>query len=219
MDIINKYTMAVQSTLTDFEQFDLNSEPTSLGIQWKRWSSRLENLFVALNIKNEGRQKALLMHYGGKEFMILCETLLDENDTYEEAREKLNNYFEPQINLAFETYRFRSMVQEDGETVDQFCTRLKTAASRCDFSDENRELRDQIVMSCTSNTLRKKALRDDLKLPDLLACARSHENADRQAALIEGSSEVRRIGQQDRKTLYKSSKKTTMYVILKTPKI
>ena len=60
--------MALHSGLPEFEQFDLNSELTSLGIKWKRWSTRLENLFVALNVKNEARQKALLLHYGGKEF-------------------------------------------------------------------------------------------------------------------------------------------------------
>ena len=39
--------------LPDFPAFDLNCDATSLGITWKKWSSRLENLFVALDIKDE----------------------------------------------------------------------------------------------------------------------------------------------------------------------
>ena len=191
---------AVHSALTDFEQFDLNTEPTSLGIKWKRWSSRLENLFVALNVKNESRQKALLLHYGGKDFMILCETLLEEHDTYEISKAKLDAYFEPKINITFETYGFRSMIQEEGETIDKFCTRLRSAATRCQFLDESRELRDQIVMNCSSSSPRKKALRDDLNLEDLLKCARPYENAERQSALMEGVKEVRRISKGKFKT-------------------
>ena len=110
---------------------------------------------MALNIRQEARQKALLLHYGGKEFMILCETLLTEEDNYEASKAKLNTYFEPKVNQTFETYCFRTMKQEEEETVDQFCTRLKVIAARCEFQDETRELRDQIVMNCLSNTLRK----------------------------------------------------------------
>ena len=122
-------------TLPDFEPFDLNGEPTSLGIQWKRWSTRIENLFVALNIRSEVRQKALLLLYGGKDFMILCESILNDGDTYDVAKEKLDQYFEPQVNLTFKTYCFRSMKQEEDETVAQFFARLKPAALRYEFAD------------------------------------------------------------------------------------
>ena len=185
--------------LPEFEPFDLNGEPTSLGIQWKRWSVRLENLFVALNIGNKVRQKALLLHYGGKDFMILCESILDEGDTYDVAKEKLDQYFEPKVNLTFETYCFRSMKQEEDETVAQYFARLKPAALRCEFADIDRELKDHIVMTCQSQNLRKKALRDDFDLEELLKCARSYENSDRQAALMDSSSDVQRINRRKSK--------------------
>ena len=86
-----------------------------------------------------------------------------------------------------------------GEAVDKLYTSLKSAAARCDFHDVSCEVKDQIIMNCSSNNLRKKALRDDLEdldledFDDLLKCTRSYENSDRQAALMEGASEVRRI--------------------------
>ena len=88
--------------LPEFDKFDLNAEPASLGIQWKRWTNRLENLFVAVKITDEKRQNALLLHYGGEELMILCETLLaDTDETYKLAKVKLDAYFEPKINKTF----------------------------------------------------------------------------------------------------------------------
>ena len=50
------------ASLPDFPLFDTDSEPTSLGIQWKKWVQRLENLFIVLDIKDKARQKALLLH-------------------------------------------------------------------------------------------------------------------------------------------------------------
>ena len=48
------------TSLPDFPPFDTESEQTSLGIKWKKWILRLENLFVALDINDKARQKALL---------------------------------------------------------------------------------------------------------------------------------------------------------------
>ena len=85
-------------------------------------------------------------------------------------------------------------MQDEDETIDQYHARLKSAAMRCDFADIDRELRDQIVMNCLSHSLRKRALRDDLDLENLLKYARSYERSDRQAALMENpSSEVKRV--------------------------
>jgi hypothetical protein len=31
--------------------------------RWRKWISRLENLFIGLDIKDKQRQRALLLHY------------------------------------------------------------------------------------------------------------------------------------------------------------
>ena len=149
------------AVLPEFEQLQLDAEPSSLGVEWKQWSDRLENLFVALAITDEKRQKAFLLHYGGRVLSTLCGTLLASTDEmFKLAKVKLDAYFEPQINHTFETYVFRCMRQDDYETVGQFATRLKVSASRCNFHDDKREIRDQIVMNCSSQQVRKKSLRD-----------------------------------------------------------
>ena len=59
--------------LPEFPPFDVSLDPSSLGLQWKKWTNRLENLFVALAIEDKKRQKALLLHYGGSQ---LCDIFL-----------------------------------------------------------------------------------------------------------------------------------------------
>ena len=136
------------SSIPKFERFNFSAVQTSLGIQWKRWINRLQNLFRVLNIADELRQKALLLHYGGAELMVLCETVLAAtDDTFALAMVKLDSYFETKINTTFETYVIRCMKQEDDETLDHFSIRLKSAANRCSFHDSTREVKDQIVMN------------------------------------------------------------------------
>jgi len=56
----------------------------------------------------------------------------------------------------------------------------------CDFSDINREIKTQIIHNCVSQQLRKKALREEMSLDDLLAAARSLEIADKHAEQMAG---------------------------------
>ena len=65
------------------------------------------------------------------------------------------------------------------ESIDQFHTRLRHLGATCDFSDLDEEIRTQIVENCRSSRLRRKALRDDTKLSDLIAYARSIELSDK----------------------------------------
>ena len=184
------------TSLPDFPPFDTESEPTSLGIQWEKWILRLENLFVALDIKDKVRQKALLLHYGGANLADIYYTLASEDDKeYQQVKEKLQAHFEPKVNVTFETYNFRQLAQEPNESVDKFVTRLREAANRCDFHDKDREIKDQIVQKCLSERLRRKALREDPSLSNLLSAARAMETADAQAKAME-SPAILKVSQQ-----------------------
>ena len=88
------------TSLPDFPPFDTESEPTSLGIKWKKWILRLENLFVALDIKDKAQQKALLLHYVGANLSDIYYTLASEDDKeYQQVKEKLEAHFEPKVNV------------------------------------------------------------------------------------------------------------------------
>ena len=174
------------TSLPDFPPFDTESDPTSLGIQWKKWILRLKNLFVALDIIEKVRQKASLLHYGGANLAdIYCALASEDDKECQQVKEKLVAHFEPKVNVTFETYNFRQLAQEHDESIDKSVTRLREAANRCDFHDEDREIKDQIVQKCLSERLRRKALREDPSLSNLLSAARAMETADAQARAME----------------------------------
>ena len=172
------------AVLPDFPPFDINLEPTALGVQWKKWIQKLENLFLAMDVKDTKRQKALFLHYGGSDLSDIYYTLQSEDDIeFKHVKVKLDTYFEPKVNVTFETYTFRQLSQDEDESIDKFVTRLREAAGRCNFHDKDRETKDQIVQKCYSDRLRRKASREDPALDNLIAAARAMEMADRQQRL------------------------------------
>ena len=196
------------ASLPDFQAFDTKSDPVSLGTAWKKWLVRFENLVTALNVTDAARKKALLLYYAGDDvhdiytkltpFAATVVSLADE--TYDDAKRNLTQYFEPSKNEIFEVYNFRTLNQKEGELIDQYVVRLKDAAVRCGFADIDKEIKHQIVFGCAAKKVRRKALSDDPSLADLIKYARSLEKTAAQAEIIEGKKEdtVHRIAKPGR---------------------
>ena len=184
------------NALPNFEHFPVHSDEATLGTRWKRWLTRFEILLTALSVTDKARKKALLLHYAGDEVFTIYESFTaqqrgegdDVNDEYKTLVDSFNAHFTPKKNIDFETFKFHQCRQNEGETIDAFHTRLRLLAARCDFANEDREIKAQILQGCTSSRLRKRALRDEkLTLTQLLDTARLLELSDKQAQEIEGA--------------------------------
>lgn len=63
----------------DFPPFSFHADGNA-GTRWKKCLNRLERLLVALNITDEKRKRALLLHYAGTEVDEICDTLPDTEE-------------------------------------------------------------------------------------------------------------------------------------------
>ena len=70
---------------------------------------RFQNLLIALDIKDNKRKRALLLHYMGESTLNIFETLPETGtaDEYDKACEVLNAYFKLRKNTSFEIFKFR----------------------------------------------------------------------------------------------------------------
>ena len=146
-------------SLPNFPSFDVHAD-SNAGPRWKKWLARLERLFTGMNITIPKRKRALLLHYAGPD------TLPDtggDND-YDTAVAKLNEYFSPQVNSTYEVYNFRQTKQKEGESLDSYHTRLRQLAKTCEFTNVDKEIKEHIVLTCTSSSLRRQALRENFSL-------------------------------------------------------
>ena len=169
-------------SLPNFPPFKVHVDGNA-GPRWKKWLGRFERLTIAMGITDDKQKRALLLHYGGPEVDEIFETLQDvgEAKDYNKAVEKLTAYFSPQVNTTYEVYNFRQAKQKDGETLDSFHTRLRSLAKTCDFANLYKEIKEQIILNCQSNPLRRKALREDLDLAGLMKAGRALELSEVQA--------------------------------------
>ncbi len=100
----------------------------------------------------------------------------------------MKGYFEAQRNRRYEVYTFRQAKQEQGETLDQFHTRLRTLAQTCEFSDVNFEIEQQIMVGGLSSKIRKSALKDPkYDLASMLLDGRRDEQSKYQNKLIKSN--------------------------------
>ena len=180
--------------LPSFPPFNPNVDPTSISQRWSKWIQRFTNFLIALDIKEKERQRALLLHYAGEKVYDIFDTLSETGEDFETAVAKLTAHFAPKKNIDYETYRFRQVRQTPGESIDQFVTRLRQLAIVCEFADVDREIKAQVIQSCSSARLRRHALREDkITLEKLITYGRSLELSEHQAIAMEDGQQTSHI--------------------------
>ena len=163
----------------NYENFDCAME--NAGARWNEWIEDFELYLTACNItaQAKARRRAALLHCGGKEMRRIYDTIKGVNDDYEDIKEKLTKYFEPQRNKRFERLKFRQAKQEQDESIDAFVSRLKYLAKYCEYDDVNDQIIDQLAIFSSSNSLKKKILeRKEITLDKVLEFARTIETVE-----------------------------------------
>ncbi|CAC5381707.1 unnamed protein product [Mytilus coruscus] len=89
----------------------------------------------------------------------------------------------------FPPFSVHESKEETDETIDAFHTKLRQLSVNCEFTDDNLEVKSQIVQGCSSSRLRRKAFREDMTLEQLLLSARALELSEKQANEIEHKDE------------------------------
>ena len=86
-------------------------------------------------VSNNAQKRALFLHVAGMDVQEIYFTLAAdaESATFKATVKVLDDYFVPKTNVPFERHLFRQIVQESGETVDQFVCRLRQRAINCEF--------------------------------------------------------------------------------------
>ena len=168
--------------LPDFPPFNVH-EDANAGRRWKKWLTRFERLLCGFNITADKRKTALLLHYAGPDVDDIHDTILTSGN--EDYKTVVDQYFSPQTNVAFEVFNFRQAKQKPDESLDSYHTRLRHLSQTCEFSDPDKEIKDHIILTCTSDSLRGRALRDNMDLPNLKKTGRALEISDRQAGQVE----------------------------------
>ena len=179
-----KKMAATVLNLPSVEPFIID-DSTSLNLS-KRWTTYKEGFelyILASGVSQDQQKLALLLHLGGKELCEVYHSVKAENETFSTAIKKLDTYFIPKRNIIFERYMFKQAVQLEEESAPKYVARLRRLAETCDYGNRiEEELRDQFVVTCYSDSLRQRLLKEEtLDLKKLLELSIIKEQSAKQA--------------------------------------
>ena len=180
--------MAVSLSLAAPAAFRLDDESkATAGIRWPTWCKELDTFLTASGVSQAAQKRAVLVYVMGPAVREVYSTLDEKDtDTYDEIKKKLTDHFAPLKNLDFEIFKFAQMYQLDGEPLDEYVVRLRIAAKRCEFTDEDKEIKRQIIHGCSSTKLRQHILETtSITLKQITDKARAAEAATTQVKSIE----------------------------------
>ena len=152
--------------------------------EWVEYAERLENYFVANDITNEGKQRAIQLHCVGPATYRLIKTLalpgIPRELTFAELVETVKNHFQPKPSLIIKRFEFNTRCQNEGESVVSFVTALQKFAEYCDYGAVlNDMLRDRIVCGIRSKRVQQRLLQEaGLTFERALEIAQATETAE-----------------------------------------
>lgn len=175
-------------------QFDHTLYGENGGHEWTKWVQSFEICMTASGIADDDRKLAMLLHMAGPKVQNIYSKLPDEKQSqtpcgplaagyimqptaYEHAVDKLNEYFLPKQNDAYERHVLRLMRQEEDETIGAFVMRLRPQAEHCNFGENvDEHIKDQIIEKCRAPAMRREMLKHgDCDLEGILKIAKTFE--------------------------------------------
>ena len=138
-------------------------------------------MLIGMNITIPKRKRALLLLQVQRltGYLILGQILATTVIMPRQLKSSL------QKNIAYEGYNFRQTKQKDGESLDNYHTRICQLARTCEFSIIDKEIKEHIILTFSSCSLRRRALRENLTLEALLKLGRALELSEKQASQVE----------------------------------
>lgn len=140
------------------EKININSK--NLCECWKEFKQDFDNYLVAIeaNSKKEEVKAALLMNIAGLEATKQLNLSDVDKKSYEKVVNAFKNYCEPRKNEVYESFIFNRRKQEPEDTFMSFVMDLKRLVRTCDFQDEDRMVRDRVVLGVIDVKLQKRYL-------------------------------------------------------------
>ena len=140
--------------------------------EWVEYAERLENYFIANDIEDVAKRRAILLNGVGASTYRLIKTLAfpgtrtPKELTFEQIVERVRNHFDPKPSPIIKRYEFNTRKQKEGETVAEYVAALRKLAEYCEYPVAilNDLLRDRLVCGIYDKRVQQRFLQE-AKLP------------------------------------------------------
>lgn len=174
----------------------LDVHARNLEAAWRKFKRQWTNYEVATHLDTESpkyRKAVFLSVIGEDAFDVFDGFSFEEEESEDDITDviaKFEQYCVGESNEIYESFLFNQRSQQEGETIDAYVTALRKMAKTCNFgTNEERMLRDRIVLGVRDDLVRQKLLEDrHLTLTSCIEVCRAHESSHLQAkAIVSGT--------------------------------
>ena len=162
---------------------------------WSSYTERLEYYFIANDVQDPAKKKAILLTVCGPSTFQLLKNLLQpnmpESKAYTDLVDLLSNHLNPTSSVIMQRFKFNTRTRKDTESVAIYVAELKRLGEHCEFGDKlNEMVRDRLVCGVNDIRIQNRLLQESkLTYDKAFELAQSVEVAAKNAAdLLKGSS-------------------------------
>ncbi|XP_070587035.1 uncharacterized protein [Erythrolamprus reginae] len=167
---------------------------------WTAYMAKFEIFLEAagLHTTEDSRKRALFLNYCGTNIFELAGTLTDPEPPnavpWATLQAKLAAHFKPTKPAIVFRHQFSRMAQSEGETINQFATRLRTILAKCRFDNPEARLTDALIFGMRNVSIRNKLLAtEDSSLQDVIKAAQTAEVAEAAAADLKSNDKLHTV--------------------------
>ena len=158
-----------------------------LAQRWKHFARSWKNYEKASRLDEEDAEYrcAVLLATIGDEAMEIFDGFEfkagESKEDIDTVLQKFENFCVGKTHEAFESYRFHIRAQGTDESIEAYAAELRKLARNCNFADEDRMIRDRIVVGVRKDVVREKLLEiEDLTLQKAINTCKLHETSQQQ---------------------------------------
>ena len=136
----------------------------------------------------------MLLHFEGDYIWDFIDNAVPKVEGYDAAVEYLNEHLNLKTNHTFEIHKFQKTIQDSDETIQQFCNRLRSIANRCNFENEDKHIKTQLILGTHSQKLRKFCLTNPTEsLEEVVNRGTLFGEVEEQTGVLEDSKSINEI--------------------------
>ncbi|MEE4247156.1 MAG: hypothetical protein V2I33_17220 [Kangiellaceae bacterium] len=133
--------------------------------EWLEYQERLEQTFIAKDVTDEKKKKAILLSTCGRDAFRLIKKLLQPKEiaeaSYRDVCSALSSHFSPKASEILERFRFSTRDRRSGEPICDFVAELRHLSKNCNFgSSLCKMMRDRLVLGINDKELQQRLLEE-----------------------------------------------------------
>lgn len=130
---------------------------------WTQYVERLEQFFLANDIEDVGKQRAIFLSVCGSRTYSLLRDILQPKKpaetTLKDILEALRKHYDPKPSVIVERFKFHSRSRDESESVATFVAGLRKLSEHCEFKDVLEDMiRDRLVCGINNDKIQRRLL-------------------------------------------------------------